>query len=277
MMPAKISTIVIVFSLLFTSIGAANAETVTVAGSGGMIPLVTALAAAHMKKYPQDEILVNKNSLTQSGGILAAKNGAVDIGMSARSLEGKELNFTVDAYHIANVAATVAIHNTVKVRNITAKQFCAIYSGKITNWKELGGHDARISVFTRPDSDSTKQAFRKGISCFSELLESPEVLNMQHSNAMLSALQVTPDSIGIIDAIALEQSQGKAKPMKLDGRTASPEEVANGNWPIVKKYTLVIGTNRKAAVDRFMRFIKSREGAALITRNNGVPVNFTYP
>jgi len=276
-MPVNIATIVIIISLLFTTAGAANAETVTIAGSGGMIPLLTALGAAYMKKYPHDVIRCNPNSITQSGGILAAKNGAVDIGMSARSLEVRELDYNIDAYHIADVAADVAVHGNVRVTNITSKQFCAIYSGKITNWRELGGHDAQIIVLTRPESDSTKTAFREGISCFGELLETPEAISMFKSNDMLFALQRTPDSIGIIDSIALEQSQGKARPVKLDGRSSSHAEVAAGRWPVIKRYTLVVGKNRKKAVDRFLRFIKSREGAALISRHNGIPVNFPYP
>jgi len=273
----RICIVVTVVALLFTTVGAANAEIVTVAGSGGMIPLLTALSAAYMKKYPQDQIQVNPHSLTQSGGIMAAKNGAVDIGMSARSLEIRELSYTVDAYHIADVAAAVAVNKYVGVTNITSKQLCAIYSGKITNWRELGGHDARIVVLTRPEKDSTKQAFRQGIPCFGELKETPEALQMFKSNDMLTVLQRTPESIGLIDSIALEQSQGKARPLKLDGRSASAEEIAGGRWPAIKRYTLVIGNPRKKAVDRFMRFINSREGAVLISKHDGIPVNFSYP
>jgi len=276
-MLAQISTAAIIFSLLLTTVGTVNAETVTIAGSGGMIPLLTALGAAHMMKYPQDVIKVSPNSLTQSGGILAAKNGAVDIGMSARKLEARELSYSIDAYHIANVAAAVAVHGNVEVTNITSKQLCAIYSGKITNWRELGGHDAGIVVITRPDSDSTKQAFRSAIPCFSKIRETPYAISMFTSSAMLAVLNRTSDSIGIIDSIALEQSQGKARQIKLDRKTASAEEIASGHWPIIKRYTLVIGKKRNKAVDRFMRFIKSREGAVLIKRHNGIPVNFSYP
>lgn len=275
-MPAKISALIIFCALLFTAV-TARAETVTVAGSGGMIPLLTILGNAYMKKHPNDRIQVNPNSLTQSGGILAAKTGAVDIGMSARSLEARELSYSIDAYHIADVAAEVAVHNNVGVTNISAKQLCAIYSGKISNWRELGGRNARIVVLTRPDSDSTKQIFRNGIPCFKDLVETPEAILLFKSNDMLSALQRTPDAIGMIDSIALEQAQGRVRPVRLDGRTASAEEVANGHWPIVKRYTLVIRKDRTKAVDRFMYFINSREGEALIRNNNGIPVNFTYP
>lgn len=275
MIRTRIAAAVTLFQLCLAA--AANAETVTIAGSSGMIPLLKELGAAYMKKHPQDGIKVNSKSLTQSGGILAAKNGAVDIGMSARDLETRELSYNIDAYHIADVAATVAVHNNVGITNITSKQLCAVYSGKITNWKELGGHNARIIVYTRPESDSTKQVFRKAIPCFGDLRETPDAIWMNHSTDILSALKLTDDSLGIIDSIALELAQGKARAIKLDGRRASAEELANGRWPVVKKYVLVIATERKKAVDRFMRFIKSREGAAVISKHSSIPHDFTYP
>ena len=120
-------------------------------------------------------------------------------------------------------------------------------------------------------------AFRAGIPCFSALRETPDAISMFKTNNMLAALQRTPDSIGIIDSIALEKAQGNAHPVKLDGRSASAEEIAGGHWPVIKRYTLVIEKNRKKAVDRFMHFIKSREGAALIIKHNAIPVNFSYP
>jgi phosphate transport system substrate-binding protein len=276
-MPAPIAALLLGAALLLTATAPVHAATVTVAGSGGMIPLLSALASVHMKKHPGDIIKVNPTSLTQSGGILAAKTGAVDIGMSARPLEARELSFSIEAFHIADVPAAVAVHRNVPVRNLTSQQLCAIYAGKITNWRELGGRNAPIVVLTRPESDSTKMAFREGIPCMRQLIETPHALSMYKSQDMLSALQQTPDAIGIIDAIALEQQQGKALPVKLDGRSASAEEVASGRWPVVKKYTLVLRTDRSKAVNRFMRFIASPAGAAVIKSHGGVPTGFSFP
>lgn len=276
-MPRTFCTMLLVFSLALTAATSVRAETVTVAGSGGMIPLLTILATAYMKKNPHDIIKVQPTSLTQSGGLLAARTGAVDIGMSARAVTRRELDETVAAYHFADVAATVAVHNNVRLTNLSAQQLCAIYAGRITSWREVGGHDAPIVVLTRPDTDSTKMAFRDGIPCFRALQETGEAVTMFKSNDMLTALQRTPDSIGIIDSIALEHPQGKAHPVALDGRTPSAEELAAGRWPVIKKYTLVIRKERQKGVDRFMRFINSREGATLITKHKGVPVAFTYP
>lgn len=276
-MPVKSAAMIIIY-LLCAGVATVSAETVTVAGSGGMIPLLTALGSAYMKKHPQDVIKVNPNSLTQSGGILAAKTGAVDIGMSARPLETRELSFSIDEYHIADVAAEVAVHNNVTVTNLTSQQLCAIYAGEISNWREVGGHNARIVLFTRPESDSTKQAFRAAIPCFRRLKETPLARIMYKSNDMALALRQTPDAIGLIDAIALEQAgSSKAHPLRIDGRAASVESLVSGRWHVVKKYTLVLRKNRSAAAERFMRFIKSPEGAAVIRKNRGIPINFAFP
>jgi phosphate transport system substrate-binding protein len=275
MIRTGIAVVALLIALCLTT--AAGAETLTAAGSGGMIPLMTMLADAYMKKYPADTINVRKTSITQSGGVLAALSGAVDIGMSARHVAQHEVDASVAAYHIADVAATVAVHSNVRVTNLSSQQLCAIYAGKITNWQEVGGHNAPITVLTRPESDSTKMALRDGIDCFKGLKETGTALNMFKSNDMRTTLQQVADTIGIIDVIALEQAGGKARAVKLDNRSPSAGEIAANRWPIVKHYTLVVNTTRKKSVDRFMRFIKSREGAAIISRHNGVPINFTYP
>jgi len=264
-------------SLVLSAAAAVRAESVTVAGSGGMIPLLTLLAEAYMKRNPHDFIRVSQSSLTQSGGILAARTGAADVGMSARAVAPHELDKNTSAYHIADVAAAVAVNNSVRLSNLTSQQLCAIYAGRIKNWRQLGGHDAPITVLTRPESDSTKMALRWGVDCFRDLRESAEAVTMLKSNDMLNALQRAPDTIGIIDTIALDHSHGKAHAVRIDGRSPSAEDVAAGRWPVVKRYTLVVRNDRNRGVDRFMRFIKSREGAALITRHKGVPVNFSYP
>lgn len=275
-MPRTLCTLILAPLLLLVA-GTGYADTVTIAGSGGMIPLFTLLADAYMKKHPRDTILVSKTSITQSGGVLAARNGAVDIGMSARPVAPHEMDESVVTYHIADVAATVAVHRNVRVKNLTSQQLCAIYAGKITNWQELGGHNAPIIVLTRPESDSTKMALRDGIDCFKGMQEKATALKMFKSNVMLTALQRTPDTIGIIDAIALEQAGGTAYPVRLDNSSPTAEEVAAGRWPVIKRYTLVMRKNHKPGVDRFMRFIRSREGAALIAKHKGVPIPFSYP
>lgn len=270
------TTILLLFFCVAAVAGPVQAETVRIAGSGGMIPLLTALGESYMKRHPNDRIEVNKSSLTQSGGIMAVKNGVIDIGMSARNLTESEKDASVETFLIAKVAADVAVHRNVTVRNLTTRQICDIYEGKISNWKEVGGHDARIVVLTRPDSDSTKQAFREGIACFRTMQEGTGVISMSKSHDIQNAMMSIPDSIGLIDSIVLSQTKGRARAVMIDGKKSSPEAVAAGRWPVVKYYNLILGKKRSQGANSFMKFIRSPEGRAVIKKHRGVPVDFKY-
>lgn len=276
-MSSRLTALVLFMVILHAASPVVHAETVTIAGSGGMIPLLTDLGNEYMRRNPHDVIRVNPRPLTQSGGILAAKTGAVDIGMSARPLEPRELNFSIEEYYIADLPAEVAVHHSVGIRSLTTHELCAIYGGEITNWRQLGGRDAQIVVLTRPDSDSTKQAFREAIPCMRHLAETTQAKIMYRSNDMIHALRQTPDAIGLIESPLLERSFGKCRAVSLDGKTATAEAIAKGDWPVVMRYTLIVRNDRSKAVNRFIRFIKSPVGASTIRKHDGIPLNFDAP
>ncbi len=259
--------------LSFFSYSLARAETLKVAGSGGMITLVTELANAYMKANPEDKIEVKQKSIEAKGGIIGAYRGVLDIGMAARNLKPKELALGLKVVEIARVATVVGVNaESVKIEGITSEQLCSIYKGDITNWKELGGNDALIKPFTRPDADSTKVSVRKGIACFKKLKESDNVVIMPKSRDMFNALISTPYSIGFTDSVAVLKSNGKIRALKLDGVEPTPAAVAQGKWPIVKHFNLLIGKSNKKAIKKFIDFIKSEEGRKIIEKNMAVPV-----
>ncbi|KAF0221057.1 MAG: phosphate transport system substrate-binding [Geobacteraceae bacterium] len=263
----------LLFLTLFLSFNASSAyaEHIKLAGSGQMIPLIMELGKAYMKKYPQDIVEVNQKALGQVGGVMAVNNGAIDIAMSARSLDKNEKVLQVQAYEFAVVPGLFAVNDNVPVKAVTGRQICDIYSGKIKNWKEVGGHDAPIVVLTRPESDSTKIAVRQGIACFEELKEPVDVVVLPKAKDMFNTLTATPNAIGMIDTVALSDAAGKAKALKLDGKDVSP----SSQWPILHHYHLVLGKNRGEAVKRFLRFIKTPEAQAVIKKEKATPLNFT--
>ena len=265
--------ITVVLAFLFSSAHLAVAETLKIAGSGGMITLVTELAEAYMKKHPEDKIEVKQKSIEAKGGILGAYRGVLDIGMAARNLKPKELALGLKVVEIARVATVVGVNaESVKIDGITSEQLCRIYRGQITNWKELGGSDAIIKPFTRPDADSTKVSVRKGMPCFKNLKESDNVVIMPKSRDMFNALMSTPYSIGFTDSVAVLKSNGKIRALKLDGIEPTPKAVSEGKWPIVKHFNLLIGKSNKEAIKKFIDFIKSDEGYRIIEKNMAVPV-----
>ena len=251
------------------------AEPVKIAGSGGTIKVVTELAKAYMEKYPGDVIEVKQESIEAKGGIMGAFKGDLDIGMSARLLEDDEKKFGLEVFEFARTATVVTINTeVVKIDNIKSQQVCNIYEGKIKNWSALGGPDAQIMPFTRPDPDSTKVSVRDGLPCFATLKEPLEVLIMGKHKDMNNALMKNPYSIGFSDLESIELSNGKLKALKLDGISATVELVSSGKWPMLKHFILVIGKKKSETAKKFIQFIKTPAAQEIIKKNSGVPVKF---
>lgn len=266
----KIGTIILGFILIFSS--TTFAETINVAGSGGMITLITALAKAYMSKNPGDKVNVWQNSIEAKGGIIGAFEGKIDIGMSARYLTPDESALGLSSFEIARVASVIAVNNSVSIKSITSSQLCGIYSGEIQNWKQLGGNDRPIKAFTRPDADSTKLAIRKGIRCFENLKEGPHVVSMPKAPNMYNALLNNPDSIGFVDMVAIDQAGGKLNALILDGIEPSEKNVINGKWPIIKHYVLVTKGIPKGLSKKFIDFINGNEAKKIIKEHAAIPV-----
>jgi phosphate transport system substrate-binding protein len=131
--------IIITIAVMAGLIQPLHAETIRIAGSGQMLPLAIDLGLAYGKKYPTDLVLVNPKSMGQRGGVQAVAEGYIDIATSARRLSDDERRLPVKAYEIASVAGFFVVNPSVSVKSLSAKQICGIYSGKITNWRQVGG------------------------------------------------------------------------------------------------------------------------------------------
>lgn len=249
------------------------AETIKVAGSGGMISTLTELARAFMEKNPGDTIDVWRESIEAKGGIMGAYEGKIDIGMSARHLSPDEVTLGLVPIEIARVAAVIAVNaETVKIAGLKSDQACAIFSGQVKNWKEVGGPDAPVKVFSRPEADSTKLAVRKGIRCFATLAELPTVIIMPKAQDMYSALMNNSHAVGMVDAAAIVDYKGKIRGLTLDGLDATEENVKAGKWPILKHYVLVTKGEPKGLAKRFLDFVRGPEGVRVIMKHKAVPV-----
>jgi len=262
--------IAIIAALIVTATAsAATAETVRIAGSGGLIPMMTEMGKAYMKKNPGDTIEVNQKSLGKEGGVMAINKGSVEIGMLA-SIDDKDKKLSLNFVEMAIVPALFAVHPSVTVKALTGQQICDIYAGKITNWSQVGGGNAPIVVLTRPENESAKIATRSGLACFKSLTEAPTAISLAKSGDMNKTLEKTQNAIGVINTIALNDLTGKVIPIKMDGKDVTT--ISATQWPMKTLAYLATGKNPGPVTKKFLSFVKSADGQAVIKKEKAAPV-----
>jgi phosphate transport system substrate-binding protein len=255
--------------ILVTAVAAAAAEPVRVAGSGGMIPMVTEIAKAYMKKYPGETVEVSQKSLGKEGGLMALSKGSIEIAMLA-NLEAKDKSLPINAVETAIIPSLFAVHPSVTVKALSGQQLCDIYSGKITNWSQVGGADAKIVVLTRPENESAKIAIRNGLACYKSLTEVSTAISLAKSEEMKTTLMKTQNGIGMINTIALDDAAGKVIAIKQDGKDVTTTPIAE--WPMKTHSYLATSKSPNEATRKFMAFVKSPEGAKIIKKEKAYPV-----
>lgn len=248
----------------------ACADTVKISGSGILIPILTDIGNEYMKQNPKDVIEVAKISLGQAGGVAAVNAGAIDIAMSTMPLTVEQSKLPLKSYEIAKINVAIAVTKDVTVSNISSQQLCNIYSGKIKNWKELGGGDNLIRVFTRPESEATKIALRAVFSCMKNLQESPLVTSKARSVDMKNSLESSDNAIGILDAVGLYEAASKINTVKIDGL-----DYFSDKWPLFLRTHLATTNKYNSAVMKFLEFVKSPKGQKIIKEHKAKPVNFS--
>jgi phosphate transport system substrate-binding protein len=265
----KRKAIAVTAMLILATASVAAAETVRIAGSGGLIPMVTEMGKAYMKKNPGDTIEVNQKSLGREGGVMAINKGSIEIAMLA-SIEAKDKSLPINLTELAIIPALFAVHPSVSVKALSGQQICDIYSGKITNWSQVGGGSAPIVVLTRPENESAKIAVRTGLGCFKSLTEAATAVSLAKSGDMVNSLAKTKNAIGMINTIALHDLTGKVVPIKQDGKdvTATPVD----QWPMKTLAYLATSKNPGMATKKFLSFVKSADGQTIIKKEKASPV-----
>ncbi|MCJ8013835.1 phosphate ABC transporter substrate-binding protein [Paenibacillus sp. KQZ6P-2] len=220
-----------------TLVGSASAASslsgkITINGSTALLPLTLQAAKEFQKMNPKVKIAASgKGSVT---GPQAVKKGIADIGACDWDASMDVPGFKAFDGQVANKVAVIPFatvtNKNVKVNNLTTEQLKGIYSGKITNWKEVGGDNADIVVITRAFGSGTRVNYQaKALGGGDIVKKDKNYKEVGSSGDMKTAVATTPNSIGYIDLVYVNSD---VKALSYNGVAPTTENVINGTYKI---------------------------------------------
>ena len=169
---------------------------IQLAGSTSMEKMCGALMETFMEEYPN--VTVTTEYTGSGAGIESVTSGAVDIGNASRALSDKEKSAGIEENIVAIDGIAMITDKNNKVTNVTKQQLTDIYTGKITNWKDLGGSDEAIVVIGREAASGTRGAFEELLEVKNKCAYAQE---LDSTGAVLAKVAATPGAIGYVSLI----------------------------------------------------------------------------
>ncbi len=244
-----------------------------ITGSSTCQPVLQEVTARLEQRDPSVRFQVEAGG--SGRGITDAKTRKAQAGMASRDLLPAELEgLTVVPF--ARDGVTIVAHASRNLAAVTSEQVKAIYTGKLTNWKELGGPDAKITVVNKAEGRATLEVFLQKFKLKNSEIKADVVVG---DNAQCVRL-VTGDEhaigyLSIGEALRAVERKEPLRLLDLDGVAATLENVRDGSFPLGRSLYLLFPGQADAEGQRIVDFLASPEGSELLYAQGFVPLSGT--
>ena len=265
------------FASLGLSAGAARAGTITVKGSDTMVILGQRWAEEYMKKNPGTVLQVTGGG--SGTGISALINGTTDVCAASRTMKPAEKEKLRDRYNNTGVEIPVArdglavyVNAASPLTEISIPDLKGIFAGKITNWKQLGGPDANIIVYSRENSSGTYVFFKETVLQGMDF--TPRAQTMPGTAAVVNA--VSKEKFGIGYGGAAYSKGIKVikikKDVKAPGIAPSEATIKDGSYPLSRPLFFYLRPGFAAPIKAFTDWVLSPEGQGTVVKVGYFPI-----
>ena len=239
---------------------------VATGGSTSMKNVIAALTEGFAEVEPG--VTVSYDPTGSGAGITGATDKTLDIGLSSRALKDDEKN-DVDGTTVALDGIAIIVSKDSKVADLTVEQLKKMFTGEITNWKDVGGDDGEIVLVGREAGSGTRDGFESIVDVKDSCKYAQE---LTATGAVISAVEANPLAIGYASLSAIGDT---VKAVTVGGVECSEETVKDGSYEVQRPFVFV--TNKSVTLSEqaqaFFDFATSADAADLIRTAGAVPVN----
>lgn len=240
---------------------------ITVSGSSALLPL--AKDAAKKFKAKNDQVSITLNAGGSGTGLKQVSEGSVDIGNSdvfakEKLPEAKAAELVDYKVAVTVMAPVVSKGIGTNVKSLTKAQLQDIFTGKVTNWKDVGGPDEAVVLITRPSTSGTRALFTKYALDGKEEL-SNKSMETDDSGTLVQTVSQTKGAIGYV-ALSYLMNNNTVTPLAIDGVEPTLDNVYNGKYPVWGYEHMYTKGEAAGAVKAFIDFIMSKDYSADIEK-----------
>ena len=241
--------------------------TVSTDGSTSMEKVIGALSESYMAA--NKDVTVNYNPTGSGAGITAVQEGTCDIGLSSRALKDEEKAAGLKETVLAYDGIAIIVHPDNPVSDLSIEQIAKLYTGEITNWKDVGGSDAEVVLIGREAASGTRDGFESITGTKDKCQYRQELTS---TGDVITAVSQNPDAIGYASLAAIKDS---VKALSVDGVTPGEATVKDGSYPVQRPFVLVTveGKTLSAAAQSFFDYATSADAADIIAKAGAVAAN----